>query len=146
MLKPSRMLACDRWPAPMPCQTNMFMLNPVNLPGRLPWELSNETRGKPRQIRKPHRNLFPTHLLLPLLRRLNPLRGRGHRTLMHRGVLSGEQRVPSPTSGTVKDSDCEAGQTLAVGRRTTGLCVFVSAGNQSISTLLTILPGAGGRL
>ncbi len=52
----------------------------------------------------------------------------------------------NPTSGTVKDSDCEAGQTLAVGRWNTGLRVFVSAGNQNISTLVTILPGAGGRV
>jgi len=45
----------------------------------------------------------------------------------------------------VKESHCEAGQTLAVRQRNTGPPVFVSAGNQNISTLVPFLPGAGGR-
>ena len=45
----------------------------------------------------------------------------------------------------MKDSHCEAGQTLAVRQRNTGPPVFVSAGNQNISTLVPFLPGAGGR-
>lgn len=51
----------------------------------------------------------------------------------------------SSTTGTVKESSCEAGQTFAVCRWNTGLHVFVSISGQGISTLVTILRGAGGR-